>query len=57
MEPMTHQHSTIDLCFIRHGGGADFGKTHVFNVSGSRFGVHISMQCVTDDFGDLVEVK
>lgn len=49
-------HEVTVVC-IRWGGGADVGKTHVFvsSAGGCQLG-RVSMQCVTDDFGDLVEV-
>lgn len=46
----------VELCMARWGGGADPGKWHVFWGTG-RADVHsMSMQCVVDDFGNLVEV-
>lgn len=44
---------STEFCYIRWGGGAEPGKTHVFAASGEFL---ISMQCVTDDFGNLVKV-
>lgn len=43
----------LKVAFMRWGGGAAPGRTHVYPLGGL---VHFSMQCVTDDFGNLVEV-
>lgn len=42
------------VAYTRWGGGAKAGKTHVYPLQGF---VHFSYQCVTDDFGNLVEVS
>lgn len=46
----------VEIAACRWGGGAEPGKTHVFSCCGYGwfFGSH---QCVTDDFGNLVEVS
>jgi len=53
----------VTFSAIRWGGGADHGKTHVFKEgghqsmsAGHKDGVRMSLQCVTDDFGNLVPV-
>lgn len=44
----------VELCMARWGGGADHGKWHVFWSNATD---HMSIQCVVDDFGDLIEVR
>jgi hypothetical protein len=50
----------VRICMLRWGGGADLGKTHVFLAGPSDWmwanGCGLSVQCVTDDFGNLVRV-
>lgn len=48
----------LRLVCRRWGGGAHPGKTHVYTLLswGENQLGSVSMQCVTDDFGDLVEV-
>jgi len=47
----------VELSMARWGGGADHGKWHVY-WGGARASVHhMSMQCVVDDFGNLIEVS
>lgn len=50
--------STVAYTWFRWGGGAHPGKTHVFlswNIGLPS--LDVSFQCVTDDFGRLVEVR
>lgn len=47
----------VELCMARWGGGAEPGMWHVFWGPGRARGVHnLSLQCVVDDFGNLIEV-
>lgn len=48
------QHRVAVIC-CRWGGGADFGKTHVY-IPGTFHHFGVSLQCVVDDFGNLVRV-
>ena len=48
----------VEVAMCRWGGGADPGKTHVFlfGCGDRRPRTWVGVQCVVDDFGDLVVV-
>lgn len=46
----------LQVTAIRWGGGADIGKTHVFTSADYSSPLWLSVQCVVDDFGNLVAV-
>lgn len=50
---------TTEVCWFRWGGGANPGLHHVFVLGAAIAGpVFIpGIQCVVDDFGDLVAVE
>lgn len=53
-------HRRVDLCTARWGGGAEPGCYHVFLAGASRLwslGMACSVQCVVDDFGNLVRAQ
>lgn len=47
----------VYLVTCRHGGGADHGKYHLFLIGAGVRSFLISIQCVVDDFGTLVDCK
>lgn len=51
----------VEFCMARWGGGANPGKTHVYPPYSAWFWKNAeaagSMQCVTDDFGNLVRAE
>lgn len=52
------QSATIECAAFRWGGGAQPGKWHVFIVGLSSLGWYFpSIDCVIDDFGNLVRVS